>query len=87
MSFDTQAQNQAFALKCAFPFPLLCDTTREVGIAYGAAENASASGPKRISYLIGPDATILKAYRSVSPASHPEEVLDDLAKLHSAKQT
>ncbi len=79
MSFDTVAENRAFAEKCAFPFPLLCDTTREIGVAYGAAADRNSGAPKRISYLIGPGGRILKAYPKVSPASHPEEVLQDLA--------
>ena len=82
MSFDTEAENLAFATKCSFPFPLLCDTTREVGVAYGAAADVKARHPGRISYLIGPSGTILKAYAKVSPGKHPDEVLEDLATLH-----
>ena len=87
MSFDTQAQNDQFAAKCSFPFPLLCDTSREVGLAYGAAKDANSGNPARISYLIGPDGVILKAYAKVSPAQHPEEVLDDLALLNRGAKT
>ncbi len=47
-------------------------------MAYGAAEDAKASTPKRISYLIGPDGRIRKAYPKVNAAAHPEEVLKDL---------
>jgi peroxiredoxin Q/BCP len=82
VSFDGVAENRAFAEKCSFPFPLLCDTGREVGVAYGAAADQDAGSPKRISYLIGPAGEVLKAYPKVSPASHPEEVLHDLALLH-----
>jgi peroxiredoxin len=53
-----------------------------VGVAYGAAAEREARTPKRISYLIGPQGTILKAYAKVSPAEHPDEVLEDLAALH-----
>ena len=82
VSFDTVAENRHFAEKCSFPFPLLCDITRAVGVAYGAAGDASAGSPRRVSYLIGPKGTVLKAYAKVSPADHPEEVLQDLATLH-----
>ena len=81
-SFDTQAENKSFAEKCSFPFPLMCDTTREIGIAYGAAADKTAGYPKRISYLIGPTGVILKAYEKVSPGAHPDEVLEDLATLN-----
>jgi peroxiredoxin len=49
-----------------------------VGLAYGAADDAKAGSAKRISYLIGPDGHIRKAYPKVSAATHPEEVLKDL---------
>ena len=38
----------------------------------------SAGSAKRISYLIGPDGKISKAYPKVNAAAHPEEVLKDL---------
>ncbi len=77
-SFDTVEKNAAFAKKFEFNFPLLCDTDRKLGMAYGAAEDASAGSAKRISYLIGPDGKIRKAYPKVNAAAHPEEVLKDL---------
>jgi len=78
VSFDTVAENAAFAQKFSFPFPLLCDTTRAVGLAYGACDNAKAGYAKRISYLIDEQGQILKAYDAVTPRSHPAEVLADL---------
>jgi peroxiredoxin Q/BCP len=77
-SFDTVEKNAAFAKKFEFDFPLLCDTDRKIGLAYGAAEESSAPTAKRISYLIGPDGKIRKAYPKVNAAAHPEEVLKDL---------
>ncbi len=69
--------------KEGFPFPLLSDTDRECGLAYGAAETPEARSARRISYVIGwdPDgrAKILAAYPSVSVASHAREVLDFLS--------
>lgn len=70
--------NAAFAQKFGFDFPLLCDTTREVGLKYGAADDATAQYPKRLSYLIGADGRIRKAYPKVNAAAHPEEILADL---------
>jgi len=77
-SFDTVEANAAFAKKFDFNFPLLCDTDRKIGLAYGAAEVASAPTARRISYLIGPDGKIRNAYPKVNAAAHPEEVLKDL---------
>jgi len=77
-SFDTEAENAAFARKFNFDFPLLCDTTRELGLAYGACDDVSARTARRISYLIGPDGKLRRAYPKVSAASHPAEVLAEL---------
>jgi peroxiredoxin Q/BCP len=78
VSFDSVAENAAFAQKYSFPFPLLCDTDRKIGLAYGACDDPKAGYAKRISYLIDENGKILKAYDNVSPRSHPAEVLADL---------
>lgn len=78
ISFDTVEDNAAFARKFEFDFPCLCDTSRKVGLAYGACDDVKARSAKRISYLIGPDGKIRKAYAKVNAAAHAEEVLTDL---------
>lgn len=78
ISFDTVPDNAAFAKKFNFNFPLLSDTSREVGLAYGAAEEADAQYAKRVSFLIGPDGTVKKTYPKVNAATHPQEILKDL---------
>jgi peroxiredoxin Q/BCP len=77
-SFDTVEDQAAFAKKFGFTFPLLADTERKLGLAYGAADDPKAGYAKRISYLIGPDGKIRKAYPKVNAAAHPEELLKDL---------
>lgn len=77
-SFDTVAENAAFAQQQNFPFPLLCDTTRAVGLAYGACDDAKAGYAKRVSCLIDPQGKIAKVYQTVNPRSHPAEVLADI---------
>ena len=76
-SFDTVDENAAFAKKFDLPYPLLCDVDREIGLAYGACDDAKAATAKRISYLIDPQGKIKKAYATVKPAEHPAEVLAD----------
>lgn len=78
VSCDSEAENKAFRDKFDFPFDLLCDTDRTMSLAYGAVSNQAGGYPSRISYLIGPDAKVLRAYASVSPGSHADEVLEDL---------
>ncbi len=74
-SFDTVEENRAFAEKFNYDFPLLCDTTRAIGLAYGAADSPDAGYAKRISYVISPEGKITHAFEKVSAATHPAELL------------
>jgi thioredoxin-dependent peroxiredoxin len=79
-SYDATEKNQAFCEKFDFPFKLLTfDKTS--GAAWDATDPADPDWPRRITYLIGPDHRIVKAYDSVEPAAHPAEVLADLRAL------
>lgn len=57
---------------------LLCDSTREVALAWGAAEHADQERAARISVLVGPDGKVVKTYRSPDAPNHVDEVLRDL---------
>src|SRR4051794_25886978 len=48
VSFDPEAKNAAFADKYHFQFPLLCDTERKLGLAFGACDDAQAARARRI---------------------------------------
>lgn len=72
------AKNAAFADKHDFPYPLLCDTDKQVSIAYGACESASSKRAKRISYVIGGDGSIQQAHAEVDTKTHPAAVLESL---------
>jgi peroxiredoxin Q/BCP len=74
-SFDTVAENKAFADKFGYAFPLLCDTDRTVGMAYGACTSPQAGFADRISFLIDEKGIIAAAFPKVTPASHPAEIL------------
>ncbi len=78
MSFDTEAKNRAFAEKYNFPFRLLCDTDRKIGLAYGACDSAEDRTPRRITYVIGPDGRIAQAIEKVNAREHPEQLLATL---------
>ena len=78
ISFDSVEENRAFAEKFDFPFRLLCDVDRSVGMAYGAAKAPDAGYAKRISYVIGEDGRILEVYPKVDPNTHLDQVLGDL---------
>lgn len=83
VSYDTPESNRRFAEKHRLPFPLLSDRSRELASAVGATR-LLLPVPKRISYLIGPDGVVLKAYPSVSPSDHADHVLHDLEEMRQA---
>ena len=79
ISFDSVEANKKFAEKYDFNFPLLCDTDKSIGLAYGATDSAERPAPKRMSILIGEDGTVEKIWPKVSAGAHPGEVLAELA--------
>jgi peroxiredoxin Q/BCP len=86
-SFDTPADNKAFADAQDFGFPLLSDVDRLVGELYEVVRGADdqyETFPLRISYLIDPGGVIRHSYSVADVASHAEQVLHDLAVLRNA---
>ncbi len=77
-SFNSVEQNAAFAAKNGYNFPLLCDTERSLGMAYGACDNPKARYAKRISILIDESGRIARVYDSVDPRDHAAQVLAEL---------
>ena len=75
VSFDTVGENAAFARKFNFPYRLLCDTDRSIGLAYGACASQNDEYAKRISYVIGPDGLVKHAFAKVDAKTHPRELL------------
>ena len=78
VSFDAPVENKAFREKFDFPFPLLCDTSRELGMAYGACDRADAAHARRITVVVDPGGDVARIYSAVDPKGHPEQVLADL---------
>ena len=75
ISFDSVADNAAFASKYNFGFRLISDTTHEVALAYGACESLKARHPERISFLIDAEGRIERVYDKVDPRDHAAQVL------------
>lgn len=82
-SFDSVEKNRAFADKYGYPFKLLSDPERSLA-SYDAIDPDDPDWPRRISYLIGPDRRIVRAYATVAPATHAAQVLADVAQARSA---
>ena len=76
-SFDPVEANRAFNEKFCYPYKLL-SFDHDMGKQYDAYDAGSPQYAKRISYLIGPDRKVVKAYPKVKPSEHPAQVLADL---------
>jgi peroxiredoxin Q/BCP len=77
VSLDDRAKHQQFTEKDKLNFPLLVDTTGTICAAYGVP--VDKNWPKRWTYLIAKDGTIIKKYDKVNVQTHSEELLKDLA--------
>lgn len=75
VSFDGREANAAFAAKFGFTFPLLCDTDRSTGVAYGAAEGPDAPAARRTGVIVGPDGRVRYWFERVKAADFPAEAL------------
>ena len=73
-SFDAPGDNKKFCDKFSYPYKLL-SFPHDLGKTYDSYDASSPQYAKRISYLIGPDRYIVKAFAKVKPAEHPAEVL------------
>jgi thioredoxin-dependent peroxiredoxin len=75
VSFDTVAENKHFAEKFKFPYPLLSDTSRDMGVQYGAAESTAGGNAKRVAYIIGPDGKVRNAFPKANTSTFAADVL------------
>jgi peroxiredoxin Q/BCP len=77
VSFDTAAENKAFAEKYHFNFPLICDTDRSIGTAYGANADPQ-KGAQRVGVVIGGDGRVKEWHARVDARAWPAEVVKAL---------
>ena len=78
VSFDTVEENKAFRDKFSFPFALLSDPSRAMGLAWGTADSANDGYAKRFTYVIAPDGTIEQAIDTQDPAAQADAILTAL---------
>jgi peroxiredoxin Q/BCP len=78
VSFDDPKANAEFVRQEQFPYRLLSDRDRNFAIAVGAADSPEQAVARRVSYLVGPDGKVMKAYATVNTASHASDVLNDV---------
>jgi peroxiredoxin len=80
-SFNTVAENELFSEAYDLHYDLLCDTRREVGLAYEACSSPRSPAALPISYLIDIDGTIVRRYRNIDPHDYAARVAQDLLVL------
>lgn len=78
ISFHGMAESAAFAQRSRLNFPLLCDTDRVVGLAYGTCDDRGAASSRPVTCVIDAQGRFVKAYASRTGASQAEDVLADL---------
>jgi thioredoxin-dependent peroxiredoxin len=76
-SFDSAADNKKFAEKFNFNFPLICDTDRTIGTAYGANADPQ-KGAQRVGVIIDKDGKIKEYHARVDARAWPAEVINKL---------
>ena len=77
-SFDDAAANRAFAQKHGYTFPLLCDTTHALALAYRACDRREDAWPRRITYVIGREGRIEQAIETRDVKGQAESLLPSL---------
>jgi peroxiredoxin Q/BCP len=82
VSVDSVDSHKKFCAKEGLNFKLLADSDGKVSQAYGSLTDlAVVKFAKRHTFLIDPSGKVAKAYTSVDPARHSEEVLAALDQL------
>ncbi len=82
VSVDSVDSHRKFCAKEGLNFKLLADTDGKVSHAYGSLTNLGVvKFAARHTFLIDPNGKVVKAYTSVDPARHSEEVLAALDQL------
>lgn len=86
-SFDTPAENKAWADAQGFGFTLLSDIDHTVGRTYEVErepDDQYAAFPLRVSYLIDPNGIIRRTFAVSGVADHAAAVLEALTKLRDS---
>ena len=77
VSFDSPEDNKKFSEKFHFNFPLICDTDRSIGTAYGATADPQ-KGAQRVGVVIDRAGKIKEWHARVDARAWPAEVVRTL---------
>lgn len=78
VSNDPVEKNAAFASAMGFTFPLLCDTSLAVSVAYGAAASTEASMASRVACVVDEAGKVKGYWPKVDARTFPAECLASL---------
>lgn len=75
MSYDSAADHSAFRAKYGLTTPLLLDTDKKIGAAYGLSQGPYAD---RKTFVIGKDGTLVSVIDKIDFADHAGQILSAL---------
>ncbi|MGZ3422677.1 MAG: peroxiredoxin [Polyangiales bacterium] len=79
VSRDSVEKHAAFAKEHDLPFPLLADENGAICKAYGVGSTLGMA--KRVTYLVGRDGKVARAWPDVDPAIHVDQVIAAIREL------
>ena len=79
VSLDSPESHHTFREKYGLNFPLLTDEEGRASEALGVLGERGKA--RRVTFLLDPEGRISKVYPEVSPQTHAEEILEDVASL------
>ena len=82
VSEDDQASHAEFAEEHRIPFPLIADPEGAWATAFGVGTFLGMT--ERVSFVVGPEGTIVAAYPDVDPNVHATQMLKDVTTLRSS---
>lgn len=88
VTFDTPQQVRDFARRALVFFPVLSDTTKEVGEAWGVRRGEGVEWdcfPMKRAFLVSPSRVVARRYDNIDPDLFVDEVVADLAELAPKK--
>lgn len=88
VSKDKVSKHQKFVEKYDLPFTLLADVETHMCQDYGVWQKKKFMGREymgimRWTFIINPQGEIVKIYEKVKPATHADEILEDLKELQN----
>jgi peroxiredoxin Q/BCP len=86
ISMDDPTSHEKFKAKHTLNFTLLSDPEMKAITAYGAwgKKMFGKEGILRRTFIINPDAQVVKVYGRVTPLGHGEQVVEELKRLQAA---